>query len=182
MLNIQLRKKDAGAVITENFATSTKEKLFFKLYTNDLLLISQNEMQPERYKCSKPSRLLKELTYSYIFEVYSKFDPKKIPIFYDYISGVPTLPGFKETRMMFSLSSLNLEFSYKYSSNKDAEQKFRKLESSLKKIAVKYPKFPSTFSRKLRKDTIHFSLSKPFFPAARQIVHDPAYQSFLNVK
>ena len=31
MLNIQLRKKDAGAVVTENFATSTKEKLFFKL-------------------------------------------------------------------------------------------------------------------------------------------------------
>ena len=176
----QLKEKDAAAEFSEDFAVSAKEKLFFKLCSDDILLISFDETNPERYAGKTPSPILSKLEFSHIAEIYCKGNPKKIPIIRNYISNVPDIPGFKEIRMVFKVLTMSLNADFVFPSQKEAEKTFQRLDKVQEIIALKYPDFFSTFNRKMCNETITFYCSKKFFTAVKCIVKDPEYKDWFK--
>ena len=181
-LSARLKKKDGTSKVSENFAVSEKEKLFFKLLSDDILLISINETNPERYASKNPAPIIEKLEFLHMAELYCKGDPKKIPIVRNYISTVPDIPGFKEARMAFNIIAMCLNAEFVFPTQEDAEKSLLVLEHFQKKISSKYPTFSLTFDRKICNDTIKLTFSDQFFLLMKRIVKDPDFQLLLQKK
>ena len=179
-LVIQLKKKAPDTVVSKNYAVSKKEQLLFHLFSDDLLLISIDDIKLARYQSQTPPPILKELNTSVLVSIYCKGDPRKIPGLRDYISGIPVIPGFKEVRMVLKLVNLTLYFDFVFPTAGEAEKTSQQMDNILDKVAARHPKFPSTFSKKLIKSTIHLALPRRFFKAAKTVLKDPEYQEVLH--
>ena len=176
----RMKEKDKSADVTDEFAVSIKEKLFFKLCSDDILLISIDETDPERYVSKNPAPIFNKIETSNIAELYCKGNPKKIPIIREYIANVPDIPGFKEVRMVFKVLTMTLNADFVFPSQKEAEETLLRLDKIQEKIALIYPDFSSTYNWQLCNKTITFTCLNSFFNAVKRIIKDPEYKNLFQ--